>query len=221
MNFAHLKTALLSLMAAATLAGAQGQLYWANRSLPEYQAPVYGVDPHDPFTPRTGNSSAGLPSGTQTYGGPLLEGTGFTAALFVDLTPEAVRGSLSAVDMRPFRTGSGAGYILVRPDDVDVPGIGIGTLAYVQMRAWDNQGGLVTSWAQVLADGTVPRGESDVITLVLGGPPPPGSPGPPNPVTTGLRSFSLHIVPEPSILGFSLLLALTGFGFRRNGGSNS
>ena len=214
-----MKTSLLFLFAAATLAGAQGQLFWSNRVSPT-RAPVYGVDPSDPFTARTGNAPDGTPAGTQTYGGALLEGTGFTAALFVDLTPDAVRGSLSAVDIRPFRTGAGAGYILNQLGDLDVPAFLPGTIVYVQMRAWDNQGGIVTSWAQVLADDTVPRGESDLIRLALGGPPPPGSPGPPNPTTINLRSFSLHIVPEPSVLGLSCLLALACFGFKRNGGSN-
>lgn len=214
-----MRTALLFLFAGVTLAGAQGQLYWANRVFP-YQAPVYGVDPNDPFTQRTGNAPTGFPAGTQTYGGALLAGTGFTAALFVDLTPEAVRGSVPAIALTTFRTGIGAGYILNLPYDLTVPGIGIGQLAYVQMRAWDNQGGLVTSWAQVLANDTVPRGASDVFIIVLGGPNPPGSLAPPPPATIEVRSFSLHIVPEPSILGLSILLALAGFGCKRNGGSN-
>jgi hypothetical protein len=36
-------------------------------------APVYGPEPSNPMLPKTGNTPAGLPSGTQSYGGAAFQ----------------------------------------------------------------------------------------------------------------------------------------------------
>ena len=135
------EVAILSVLLAFSGPGplfGQGTLQWGNRygtTSSGLRAPIYGADPQDPFTQRTGNTPNGIPAGTQTYGGPLLEGTGFTAALYVGTTPEAVRGNLSALDTTGFRTGSAAGLV-IGPRIVIVPGTEGGGQVYVQLRAW-------------------------------------------------------------------------------------
>jgi len=80
-----------------------------------------------------------------------------------------------------------------------------------QFRAWDNQGGTLTSWSQVMAGGgSIPGGTSDIFVftapLALGG----GTP----PLTTGIRSFNLTVVPEPSLIALGAL-GLGALLFRR------
>jgi len=47
-----------------------------------YYAPIYGVDPANPFLQKSGQSAAGNPVGGVVYGGALLAGTGFTVQLW-------------------------------------------------------------------------------------------------------------------------------------------
>jgi hypothetical protein len=46
------------------------------------KAPVYAPEPGNITLSRTGNTSAGLPAGTQTYGGTTLSGSGYRAQLY-------------------------------------------------------------------------------------------------------------------------------------------
>lgn len=186
---------------------AQGQFQWGN-SLAGLLAPVYGVPPVG-TTPqdevRRGNTANGTPPGTQTYAGALLNGTGFTAAIYVgrtasevmvNNTPPQVNGTSS------FRTGGGAGRTPSYTAQADgIPG-GTPDVNY-QLRAWDNQNMTVTSWTQVMAaGGAIAAGSSDISVfgspLALGG----GTP----PLTLGLRSFQLtQVVPEPSLIALGAL----------------
>lgn len=212
-----------------TSACSQGLVYFNNRvasggvgAQGPIIAPVYGVDPADPFTPKTGMPSAAYPPGTVVYGGPRLSGTGFTAQLWGGPvgTPEdelqlcMTAGGLAST---PFRTQGGQGFI-VPLHFLAVPNVpsGPGSRAVLQMRVWENMGGTITSWEQVLASPLVPRGVSPLFTpdFDLGD----ASTVAPNLI--GLQSFSLFIVPEPPT---SLLLLACGgvnwfwFGLRRKG----
>jgi len=189
---------------------AQGQLLWGNNlpasgADPQVRAPIYGVDSANPMQIRRGNTANGLPVGTQTYGGALLQGTGFTVAIFLgndaastmaNNMPPAVLGTSA------FRTGSGAGlmFALTATDDGRLPGT---TGVNYQFRAWDNAGGTVTSWAQVMArGGTLAAGMSDV--YVFGGGLGGGTLTPP--LTSSIRSFNLtQFVPEPSLIALGAL----------------
>jgi len=164
-------------------------------------APIYGVDPND-NRPKTGNTAAGIPAGSTTYGGAGLMGTGFTIQLWgigsasyhTDLDLQVVPGSTSS-----FRTTtSGAGLILAGLT-VGVSGAPADSTAVLQVRAWDNKGGTITSWDQVLLNPTIAHGQSGNITsFPLGG----GTTQPPNMV--GLQSFQLFTVPEPSTIALGL-----------------
>jgi len=182
---------------------AQGQFLWGN-NLPGVRAPIYGVDPANPTQPRSGNTAAGTPAGTQTYAGGLLNGTGFTMAIYLGQSASAVMANNtppSVLGTTPFRTGAAIGFIVGLTTGADGIAGGTPNVNY-QFRAWDNQGGTVTSWTQVMArGGTVASGTSDIYVfeapLALGG----GTPPP----TLGIRSFQLTVVPEPSLIALGAL----------------
>jgi hypothetical protein len=121
--------------------------------------------------------------------------------------------SQSAVDTSLFRTGTSAGF-MVGPRTITLQGFPVSGTANLQLRAWDNRGGTVTSWAAVMADPAIAHGSGDVIAVSgLGGP------NPPNPditaaPTLGFRSFNLVQVPEPSLIALGAL-ALGGLLLRR------
>jgi hypothetical protein len=197
--------ALLLGSAAASSVLAQGQIAWGNVFGTVFTAPIYGVDPANPMQTRTGNTATGRPPGTQTYGGALLNGTGFTLAIYTGGSASEAAASMNHLDSAPFRTGTAAGFILQKTatDPQRPPGtIGVN----VQIRAWDNAMGTVTSWAQVLArQGSLAGGVSDPFTVgALGGIAPDGSVVIP-PQTIGLRSFQLTQVPEPSLIALGAL----------------
>jgi hypothetical protein len=95
-----------------------------------------------------------------------------------------------------------------------VPGVAGGSAdrAKFIIRAWDNRGGTITTWQQVLQDPNIARGESFIFTVnqQLGLAP---SITPPN--ISGFESFQLHVVPEPSVIALGVLGAGCLFLLRR------
>jgi len=191
---------------------AQGQLQWGN-VLAGVFAPIYGVDPNNPMQPRSGNTATGVPPGTQTYAGPLLSGTGFTAAIYVGRTasevmanntpPPTTTNPVVSVGTASFRTGAAAGRLATGGYTASADNIPGGTAGVnYQLRVWDNQGGTITSWAQVMGGGgRIANGTSEILVFdaPLGG----GVLTPP--LTTGIRSFQLTVVPEPSLIALGAL----------------
>jgi len=194
-------------------------------------SPVFGVDPACPTCPKNGNpdqtwysanyASAPIaaPTGTQTYGGAGLRGTGFTVQLWaMNATNGNDETKLQLISSTAFRTQTTASlqgfnvFPVTAPIVPDTPS-DPSSRAKFQVRAWDNQGGTILSWAQVV-DGThngVARGFTPVFLLdyQLGG----GSITPPN--TVGWESFQLFIVPEPSVIALGVLGAGCLFLLRR------
>ena len=137
---------------------AQGTVNFANRVLGKVIAPVFGIEPCPcASTPITGNNINGVPPGCRVYNGAPVAGTGYTAALYAGPLGSAA-DQLVFVAATGFRDASGAGFFVGR--EVAVPGIAPGERATFQVRAWDNRGGSLTSWQQVVAAGDVPRGVS-------------------------------------------------------------
>ncbi len=174
------------------------------------QAPVYGVQPGDIGREIHGQSAAGIPAGTTVYGGALLNGTGFTAQLWggpgTQNDPALLQlcTTPAGTATTTFRTGTTTiGYITALADAPTVPGApaGTGSRPNLQVRAWDNQNGTVTSWAQVMNNQTIPHGDSGIFQpgFDLGG----GTVLPPNLI--GMTSFNLHAVPEPSLIALGAL----------------
>jgi len=182
----------------------QGQVLWGNHFTGVTRARIYGVDPLAPTVALTGNSADGIPVGTTVYGGPLLAGTGFSLGLFLGNDAALAVASTTANEVNnTFRTGIAAGLanIFAYNDPTRVPG----TSVHAQFRAWDNLGGTVTTWAQVMArGGEVPAGSSDPFAVgPLGGT--FGGTVFNTPSTFGIRSFNLTVVPEPSLIALGAL----------------
>jgi len=186
-------------------------------------APIYGVDSANPLAEKHGNPASyplntaitPIPQGTQTYGGAPLLGTGFTASLWAaDST--AADSSMVFVTSQPFRTTANQAGFWVSPSAAaPVPGVlnSQSQRGKFQVRVWDNKGGTILTWQQVLdpANAGVARGWSDVFTInaPLGG----GTDLPPTLI--GLQSFQLFTVPEPSVIALGVLGAGCLFLLRR------
>jgi hypothetical protein len=126
-----------------------------------------------------------------------LAGTGFSVQLYVGAagaTADALTAAAGVVST--FRTGAGAGYFNSL-GDVAIPGFAGGQIVALQLRAWDNQGGTITSYETASI-----RGVSNVFntTDALGG---AGNPPATAATLQGLQSFS--VVPEPSVIALALL----------------
>jgi len=149
------------------------------------RSPVYGPDPNDPFNPKYGNTATGLPSGSQSYGGTMLAGTGFTAALFTLVGDNVVEIGRSA-----FGTGTQAGYW--QAGNIQDPFHPAGSTITAFVRVWDNKNGTITSWDQAVSVSGTPLGQSVPFTVTdLGGMDEYGNvTTPPN--TTEFRSFNIY-----------------------------
>jgi hypothetical protein len=194
-------------------------------------APVYGVNPADPTRRITGNTSTGIPAGTQTYTGvPFLANDAthtFQATLWA--LNGAVTGDASANNLQqvvvngtaPFSaTTSGllAGIWTQPSSAAPIPGAALDTdRPTFQVRVWDTKGGTITTWAAAQAawlQGQIALGYSDLFTV-------PYSLGqtlvPPNnaPNMQGLQSFNVTVVPEPSVIALGILGAGCLFMLRR------
>jgi hypothetical protein len=193
---------LVALSAAASVF-AQGTIVYYNRVSGSVVALIYGPELSDASLAITGNTASGTPVGTAVYTGGGLTGTGFTAELWAGTSAD----SLAAVpgSQKDFRTGGFAGAINNSGGVIAIPGVGEAGSAALQVRAWDNAGGTITSW-----DAASIRGESAVfMSLPLGGLAPP-------PNMVGLESFNIHTaVPEPSTFALLGLGALGMMIFRR------
>jgi hypothetical protein len=177
---------LILLLWTRLLAMGQGQLVFNNRVNNVVQAPVYGVEPLRPDLFKHGNTAEGFPAGSQTYNGLPLAGTGFTAQLFGGSTRAPLALLQPLIPAAVFRSGDAAGFVVPPNVAVSIPGVTEGERARVQLRVWENRGGAVTNWDQVIADSAIAHGESiSVVTPPLGGlfRPPPN--------LVGLESFNL------------------------------
>jgi len=205
------KNAIIAVLSLASAVGAfgQGQIVFSTRAgntpANTVFAPVYGVVPSRPGTQLRGQASTN--GGTIDYtGAPLLTGTGFTAALFGGLAPitDETSPNLALVATAVFRpVGTLAGHVI--PPTGPAPGVpgvvGDSTdRATFQLRAWDNVGGTIGTWAAAMANPALAHGSSALFTVPapLGG----GAAAPPNLI--GLTSFNL-VVPEPGVIALGVL----------------
>ncbi len=201
----------------------QGLVQFRNGVSPTLAAPIFGPEPSDPSIEKHGNTPGppplpgGRPAGTQTYGGAPLLGTGYTAQLWGAPLPPALDNPLFAplagtdpilqlVATTTFRANANAaGFTVPLVGNTVVPGVLAGERAAFDFRVWDNRGGTILSWPQVLADFTILRGQSGIFSpsAPLGGIDANGDLFIP-PELEGLQSFNLHAVPEPGLLWLAL-----------------
>jgi hypothetical protein len=195
----------VALLATAISTFAQGTITFGNNlGSTTFRAPIYGPELADQTREIHGQpigTAPAFPAGTTTYSGAKLSGTGYTMALYAGNSAD----SLSLVTAVPFLTGASAGFITALPG-LAIPNVKPGTTGFFEIRAWDNQGGQITSWSQVLANDGIARGSSGVLNpnVKLGG---VGDDGSLNLVgnLTGWTSFNLHTVPEPSVIALGAL----------------
>lgn len=135
---------------------------------------------------------------------PKLEGTGYSAQLYYSLNPASSEGSLLPVpgSLVDFRTGNLAGLIRGKPE-LEIPFTRGGDVVALQLRAWDNRGGLYTSYE---AAGI--KGQSQVFTFQLAG---IGESGQEflgdGSIANKMYHFQIFPIPEPSLLGLGALVA--------------
>lgn len=176
------------------------------------ETPIFGLDPLNPYSEVRSNSRLDL------VGRPRLEGHNYSAELWVSLMPRAAESELAPVPNT--RVFFGEGGLFRGITKVEIPGADAGTLVTLQVRVWENQGGVITSWEQMLRNPEVPRGTSNLLwdwqltgmnaqgQVFIG----PGAVG------QGMKYFGLYIVPEPSIqLPYVALAILLMRHFRRSG----
>jgi hypothetical protein len=137
-----------------------------------------------------------------------LAGTGYTAELWAAPGAGALEGSLvAATPQTTFRSGAAAGFVTATT--ATLTGVALDApVATLQVRAWDNMGGTITTWAA--AEGVVSSGKSALfdVTAIGGNLNTPAN-------LAGLTSFSLVAVPEPSTFALLGLGALGMMIFRR------
>ena len=176
----------LLLLAAAPSSMGQGQVNFNNRvtGAGGIFAPIYGVNPNCLGLRLSGNATTN--GGTTDYTGwPLLQGTGFTAALWAN---QPGVGWVELAQTRFRTTASTPGVIQPLVSGVQVPWVMVdGTPVEFQVRAWSNPGGTVNTWAAAIANGSVGLGASDPFTAAVAVLPPAQNPS----ILIGLTSFNL------------------------------
>lgn len=198
----------LAVLTATVSAYGQGQVSFNNRvttATPALFAPIYGVNPAAPAVRLSGNATTN--GGSVNYTGvPLLVGAGFSASLWEGAAGAADGSAFEQIGANvTFNTATTLPGIFRSGGNVNTKNTTPATPSAFQVRAWDNRGGTITSWADALASsqaGVSGAGASDVFTMNIGG----GALTPP--ALAGLRSFNLTIVPEPSLIALGAL----GFG---------
>lgn len=204
-----MKKTLLTLSAMVIAAGAfaQGTINFNNRIAGTLITHVYAPSASDPLTPVYGNSSIDTPAGATVYTGALLTGSGWTASLWSGVagtSDESLLVLASGGGTTTFRTGTAAGnWAATTATLANVPKDAAS--AVLQVRIYPTSSG---SWANALVLGTY--GKSQLFTLASIG----GDFNVPT-TMTGLTSFSIVSVPEPSSMALAGLGAASLLIFRR------
>lgn len=204
----------IAILALSTGALAQGYMEYRIHVSSVLVTHVYGPEVADTGVAKFGNTASETPSGTQTYTGAFLTGSGWSAQLFAANGSGQSEGSLAAVpgSVTTFRTGATlAGTIA--PLVLAIPGVPQGATGTFQLRVWDNLGNTVPTWAQaepLWVNGSIAAGKSalfDIANL--------GSQISPPPTMENFRSFNVYMIPEPGTFALASLGAAALLLFRR------
>jgi len=224
--------AVLTLLAGAVSGYSQGQVNFSDYLNSDFQITIWGPQAGAASTTQiTGNSPAtfgagplnggDIPSGTQTgyTGTPLGGGATGTAsptdysngnlwsvqlyAAAAGSTPVPVAGAVANMYTSSGNTGL---FDVTGNTVVSIPGVAASASASLQLAAWYNGGGTISSYSAAVA-ANVPAGLSTIGTVSLGGGPvtPPDLPG------GGITSFSLvgpngvSPTPEPSTIALGIM----------------
>jgi len=201
---------------------AQGTIVFNNRVVGVVVTHVYAPLPGSLTTSQVGNGSADTAVGGTSWAGYTVIGSSGTggqyggATTFAQLiaAPGSSQAESSLVPATPvtsFRTGACGGFIAGQTATLGnvAPDFGAAT---IEMVAWDDSSGLYSTWTQASVawlTGLIAAGESGRITIGPVG----GTGTPPN--LTGMQSFNLYFVPEPSTFALAGLGAAALLIFRR------
>lgn len=163
-----------------------------------------------------GAGPSDVPAGTFDWTGyTRIAGAGYSAQLLAAPGADAPLSALiPALPVTTFRTGGAAGNVVATTATLSnvLPGAPVATLMMV---AWDNKGGLYQNWDQAKVAweaGLTRAGTSAPFNvLAIGG----GDPPNPAPALTGLTSFNIYLIPEPSTFALAGLGAAALMIFRR------
>lgn len=190
--------AIAGLIACVGTALGQGTVMYQNNG-PAFRAQIYGPGSGDPTLALTGNTTAGLPAGTQVYSGARLAGSNFFAQFYGadgSNRPESLLEPATTINT--FRTGLAAGILGVAVATFNsIPADSLNP-ATLQLRVWDNSSGLYPNWAQAepaWQEGLIAAGKSPLFNIPCAG----GTSVPP-PTPTGLISFNIYYAPRPPII---------------------
>lgn len=164
---------LLSVLAVSFDTCAQGTVFFSTHSYGIIDAKVYDAN--------------GVPLAGSTWLAQLFGASGLDAPF------ESLQGG---TPVTTFRTGEAAGY--VDSTTVEFSNIPIDTFGYtVQMRVWDNSSGCYPTWASV-EQAWVRRSVPATVSERLSFPGIIGGGVAISPPLTGLQSFGITYIPEPS-----------------------
>ena len=176
----------------------QGTVLYQNTAGAGKEKYVYGFDSANPTSDVLGGTREKV-------------GAGYSAQLFWG-GPGSSEADLKPIEasLTTFKTGTLAG-LLNGNSKLIIQGALGGTKVTLQLRAWDNKEGTITSWEQVIAASVtvcVPRGKSaPILNYELAGLDAEHGPhvGSGNLAKAGLQSFALVWIPEPSVIAMSTL----------------
>lgn len=161
-----------------------------------------------------GNGSADTPAGTTDWRGlTKLSGSGYSAQLLAAPGAGVAEDLLvPALPVTTFRTGAAAGNVAGTTATLaNVPADA--AVATLMMVAWDNQGGRYPDWTSAKAAwqaGLTLAATSGTFNVnAIGGAINPA------PALTGLTSFNMFWIPEPSTISLVALGAAAALMFRR------
>src|SRR5438094_7217908 len=135
---------LLALFTSVTAAFGQGLISFDNFVDPTSFIPIYGPDPSNPSLSLSGQSAIGTPAGTTAYGGPLLQGTRYVAALYAGPASVTDPSALVFITNSVFYTSTGNTFpagVFHEVDGVAIPGVPTGAAATLEVRVWDTLSG--------------------------------------------------------------------------------
>lgn len=205
-----MKKILLTLAIAGLSASvfAQGTVVFNNRVLGTLVTFVY----EGGNSQVRGNGPSDTPVGGFDWTGyTRIAGTGYSAQLFAAPGADALESALIAGPITGFRTGTAAGNVV--GTTATLTGIAENALvATLMMVAWDNKGGLYPTWTEAKVawqHGLIAAGTSGTFNVNgIGG-------TQPAPFLTGLQSFNIYTIPEPSTFALAGLGAAALMIFRR------
>jgi hypothetical protein len=203
---------------AAVSVFAQGTVYLNNRVVGSVITHVYAPLAPNSSVHQVGNGTGDYVAGSTDWSGyTALSGGNYLAELLGANGANQSEESLQPMNEAPtnFRTGAAAGWVnpVTAASFNNIPGAA--SVATFEMVVWDNSSGLYSTWAQASVAwqlGLIAAAKSNLINVNnLGG---VGTTAP-VPALSGLQSFNIYYVPEPSTFALAGLGAAAMLIFRR------